>query len=203
MNKYLQQIDKLILKIPVQIRDLIVKVFFMILAIAALIAIIYGIRKGIENAEPGGAKLFQKNEDFFYLEKIREENRKKNKIIEDIEVYKDLFEARDERIHPTFKSLGKDTDDRLIGDREEFLKEPDELRRKQHEFLMEDDNSLEYEKPLPDSNSERKLNQTPFIENDKNMDNRQRQSGQEPVEIQNSETEKSPRESKPEMEFIE
>lgn len=182
MDKILAQIDKLIEKIPIHFRDLIQKAFFMLIALAALIAIIMGIQKGIENATPGGAKIFQKNEDFFYIDKLKEENKKKNRLIEDVEVYKDLFESRDERLHPTFRVLGKDTADRLIGEKEEFIKKPDSLRKKEDNFLIDEDKEMEYEKKVPDDLMQKEESQElPFIETGKGEDERNRGNIPEPV----------------------
>ncbi|MDH4262023.1 MAG: hypothetical protein OEV78_03150 [Spirochaetia bacterium] len=149
MDKILAKIDVLIDKIPIHIRDLIQKGFFSIIAIVALFAIVAGIKRGIDHAKPGGVQLFGKNKDLFYIERLREDNAKKNKLIEDIEVYEDLFESRDERLHPTFQRLGKDTDDRIIGEREEFIKQ-DPLRKKNNNLMIEENDKFNEEYPVPD-----------------------------------------------------
>ncbi|MDH4199223.1 MAG: hypothetical protein OEV66_02495 [Spirochaetia bacterium] len=141
MNKILAKIDAIIEKIPVHIRDIIQKGFLAVVAMIALVAILLGVKRGIENATPGGVQLFEKTANLFYIDKIREENKKKNRLIEDVDVYKELFESRDERIHPTFRKLGRDTDDRLIGESQEFIKKPDPLKRKDGEFLFENENN--------------------------------------------------------------
>ena len=167
MNKILAKIDSLIDKIPIHIRDLIQKGFYSIVALAALIAIIVGIKKGMDNAKPGGIQLFGKNKDMFYIQRLREENSKKNKLIEDIDVYDDLFESRDERLHPTFHRLGRDTDDRLIGEREEFIKN-DPLRKKQRDFLIEEKENFSEVEALPDKIEKKpvSVDDVPLIENE-------------------------------------
>lgn len=163
MDKILAKIDSIIEKIPIHIRDLIQKAFLAIVALVALLGIVYGIRKGIENARPGGAELFSKNKDLFYIDGLREENKKKNHLVEDVEVYQDLFESKDERIHPTFRRLGKETEDRMIGEREEFIKNKDPLRKKSDTLFMDD--TKKDEPVLPDQfKSGEKTGEVPLID---------------------------------------
>jgi len=176
MDKILAKIDALIDKIPIHIRDLIQKGFISLVALVALVAIVTGIKKGIDNATPGGVQLFEKNKDIFYIQRLREENAKNNKLIEDIEVYEDLFESRDERLHPTFQKLGRNTDDRIIGEREEFIRQ-DPLRKKDTNLLIEEDEKFTEEYPAPDDLRKKEpRDDIPFIENPdplqrvKNMD---------------------------------
>jgi len=151
MNKILAKIDSIIDKIPIHVRDLLQKVFFAIVALAILIAIVTGVKNGIEHAAPGGVHLFDKNKDLFFIQNLREENATKNRLIEDVDVYQELFESRDERLHPTFQRLGLDTDDRIIGEREEFIKKDDPLKRKDTELLIEDREGLTEDHAAPDN----------------------------------------------------
>jgi hypothetical protein len=187
MNKILAKIDGLIEKIPIHLRDLIQKGFISIVALAALIAIVVGIKRGIDNATPGGVQLFGKNKDIFYIQRLREDNAKKNKLIEDIDVYEDLFESRDERLHPTFRRLGRDTDDRIIGEREEFISK-DPLRKKNHDMLIEENDKFNEEYSAPDSLKDSVKNHLNTKPDDKdiplidNQDSKQRVKAMNPKE---------------------
>ena len=122
MNKFLAIFDKLIDKIPVHIQDIIQKGFIAIGALALLIAMIYGIQRGFEDAIPGGAKIHETTQDLFYTEQLREENMKNTPLIEDVELDRRDFQGTDERIDPDFTQMGRDVSDRMMGEKDEMLK---------------------------------------------------------------------------------
>ncbi len=120
MGKYIQIIDNLIDKIPGHIQDLIKKGFYALVAMAALFAILLAIRKGMADAPPPGLQLSKTARDLYYLEELREENAKREQLIEDIETtYSEQFE--DEKDITGFVNLGRDTLGHLAGEKDEML----------------------------------------------------------------------------------
>jgi len=147
MNKILEFIDKMIEKIPVHIRDIIQKGFLALGALALLIAMIYGVRRGLEDAIPGGAKIHETTEDLFYTEKLRQENMKKQQLIEDIELERDEFQRMDNRIDPDYTQMGRDVTDRMMGEKGELLKKESPFERGEDDAFM--DTTTESPKTLP------------------------------------------------------
>gem|GEM_PF-2933608 len=120
MGKYLQIVDNLIDKIPGHIQDLIKKGFYAIVAMAALFAILIAIRKGMADAPPPGLQLSKTARDLYYLEELREENAKREQLIEDIETtFSEEFE--EEKDITGFVNLGRDTLGHLVGEKDEML----------------------------------------------------------------------------------
>ncbi|MCS6985372.1 MAG: hypothetical protein NZM25_09655 [Leptospiraceae bacterium] len=130
MQKYLEKVDSfidfIISKIPPHIRDILKKAGLAILAIVFLLALTYGIRMGVRDAIPAGIQLSGSTKDLFYLQELREANEKKQRLFEDVEVDPMSFPSR----QTNFATMGKDTSDRLLGEKEEFLRDPDFLRPK-------------------------------------------------------------------------
>ncbi len=120
MGKYLQIVDNLIDKIPGHIQDLIKKGFYAIVAMAALFAILIAIRKGMADAPPPGLQLSKTARDLYYLEELREENAKREQLIEDIETtFSEEFE--EDKDITGFVNLGRDTLGHLVGEKDEML----------------------------------------------------------------------------------
>ncbi len=122
MNKFLALVDKVIDKIPLHIRDLIQKASMAIAALGVLFAIIYGIKRGLEDAIPGGVQLYENTEDLFYIQRLREENMKREQLIEDVEIDTPGAANIDKRIHPDFQQMGRDTQNRIMGESQEMLR---------------------------------------------------------------------------------
>ncbi|MBN8221497.1 MAG: hypothetical protein J0L53_11275 [Spirochaetes bacterium] len=125
-------IDRAIERIPPHIRDIIQKASLAFAALCALLAIIAGINKGLQDAKPVGFKLVERNRDIFYLQEMREEYAKKRKLVEDVEVDPLDFPSRQKAQDETkFAAMGRDTMGHLMGEKEEMLKHEDVLRPKE------------------------------------------------------------------------
>lgn len=109
--------EELIEKIPAHIRDIIQKGSLAALAFLGLVAIIVGIQMGFSDAKPSGMQLAGSDRDLFYMEQLRIENRKKLKLIEDIEVDPMIFPSNRDA---NFNQLGKDTYGHFIGEKDSF-----------------------------------------------------------------------------------
>ncbi len=143
MNKWLKQIDRLIEKIPFYIKSLIQKMAIAIFALGCLVAVIMGIVKGIEDAKVSGFQSVEKSDDLFYLEKLREENKKQRKLVEDIEY--DSFSETEKKL--LYRKPKQNIKGHLQGEKDSFLLPDDPLRTK-NEFpiINEEDDSID----LPD-----------------------------------------------------
>ena len=135
-------------KIPIHIRDIIQKGFLALGALVLLLGMIYGIRRGLEDAIPGGAKIHETTQDLFYTEKLRQENLKNEQLIEDIELERDEFQKMDERIDPDYTQMGRDVTDRMMGEKGELLKKETPFeRKKEGEMFLE--TAPDHPKSLP------------------------------------------------------
>lgn len=137
MDKIFQFIDKIVEKIPVHIRDIIQKGFLALGALILLLGMLYGIRRGLEDAIPGGAKIHETTQDLFYIEQRRQENMKNQQLIEDIELEQDEFQRIDERIDPGFTQMGNDVSDRLMGEKGEMIQKENPFDHKKEDEFME------------------------------------------------------------------
>ncbi|MDH5720033.1 MAG: hypothetical protein OEZ13_05345 [Spirochaetia bacterium] len=129
MNKVLATIDKYIDKIPEHIRDIVKKGYFAVLALGAVIAVLYGISAGEKGAKPSGMPLAKEAKDLFYLDQLREENLKRMNLVEDIEVDPLLFPSRAKET--PYMTIGRDTMGHIMGEQDSLLKNPDNLRKKE------------------------------------------------------------------------
>lgn len=131
MKEFLKKIDGflelIISKIPPHIRDLLKKAGLALLAILFLLAVSYGIQLGFRDAIPSGMQLSGSTRELFYLDELKKANEQKQPLFEDVEVDPMVFPSR----KTPFATMGKDTQDRLLGEKEEFLKDPDFLRPRQ------------------------------------------------------------------------
>jgi len=139
MDKVLKFIDKYIDKIPIHIRDIIQKGFIALTALAMLLAIVYGINRGMRESLPSGVKLFEKSRDLFYTDELKNENKNRLKLIEDVELNLFIQEKSDERLYPTLRRLGKDTSNHMIGESGDMIQKENRLSEKDKNLFMEDD----------------------------------------------------------------
>lgn len=123
MDKFFKIVANVLDKIPLHIRDLIQKAAMAIAAFLVLLALIYGIRRGLEDAIPGGVQLYETTEELFYIQRLRHENLKREQLIEDVETIMPQTGQLDERIHSDFQQLGRETKNRLMGESPDMLKE--------------------------------------------------------------------------------
>ena len=128
MNKILKKIDDFIDQIPEDIKDLIQKGAIALGAILALVGILSAVIRGIKDAEPGGFQLVEDSNDLFYLEKLREENEKRLKLIEDVEYDISVLTENELQNKKLYQPMGRDTLDHLRGEKEELLLPKNELR---------------------------------------------------------------------------
>lgn len=125
-------IDRAIERIPPHIRDIIQKASLAFAALCALLVIIAGVNKGLQDAKPVGFKVVERNRDIFYLQEMREEYAKKRKLVEDVEVDPLDFPSRQKAEENTnFVPMGRDTMGHLMGEKEEMLKHEDAMRPKE------------------------------------------------------------------------
>ncbi len=135
MNRFIRKVDelieKLIEKIPGHIRDIIRKASYALLGIILLFAVTIGIRLGVKDAQPAGMQLSGSSRDLLYLQELREENQKRSQLFEDVETDPLQFPSRQKEAALPFAELGRDTGDRLLGERDALLENPDFLRPKE------------------------------------------------------------------------
>jgi hypothetical protein len=125
-------IDGLIERIPPHIRDIIQKASLAFAALLALIVIVAGVNRGLQQAKPAGYKLVERNRDLFYLQEMREEYAKKRKLVEDVELDPLQFPSRQKSADDTqFAAMGRDTMGHLMGEKDEMLKHEDVMRPKE------------------------------------------------------------------------
>jgi len=139
MDKVLKFIDKYIDKIPIHIRDIIQKGFIALTALALLLAIVYGINRGMRESLPSGVKLFEKSRDLFYTDELKNENKNRIKLIEDVELNLFIQEKSDERLYPALRRLGKDTSNHMIGESGDMIQKENRLSEKDKNLFMEED----------------------------------------------------------------
>jgi len=139
MKKILDKIDEIIGSLPPHIVDIIQKGAIALAALLIVIAIVIGISKGFKAAKPGGLQLAKDTNDLFYIERLRQENASKIKLIEDVESNEFLeFKINRKNLH--YKNLKKDTMNHLLGEKDKLLELSDDwqLRKKDPGFLTDD-----------------------------------------------------------------
>lgn len=127
MQKVFAIIDKFINKIPLHIQDLIKKASLAVFLLFSLIAILKGIAMGTEDLGPPGIQLIKKNSDLFIHDQLREENRNKIEIIEEVILESDSgieFEP------PEFQRLSSEKSGKILSEEEGLELDSDFLRRK-------------------------------------------------------------------------
>lgn len=150
MNSIFKKFDALIEKIPPHIRDIIQKASMAMVALAALIAILMGITKGINEAKPSGFKLAKDTQELFYLEKLRNENRNKIRLKEDFDYEFDQMN-NPAKMNEQYQKLSEDKLDHLPGESDDVLKKENPLKEKysEREYLTDTPMNLPSAKPLP------------------------------------------------------
>jgi len=141
MNKILQIIDKLISKIPSHLRDLIKKISIAVFALVTLIAVVVAINEGIHDAKPSGASLIKETNDVFYLQKLKEENSKKIKLLEDVEVDVDEFASRRNQVNETKMRYQDNSALDYYKEDPNLLEKSDSLRNDSSDAILLDDDS--------------------------------------------------------------
>ena len=139
------------------IRDIIQKSMIMLVALVGLFAITMAVKQGIADANPGGVQLFKTSRDLFYIDELTTENENKIQLIEDIDLGNDTFMQPDERIHPDFKSMGENRENRMMGESSGLMEKENPLRSKKERFLDSDGANKENILPLidrPDTNTD-------------------------------------------------
>lgn len=127
MQKVFAILDKFIKKIPLHIQDLIKKASLAVFLLFSLIAILKGIAMGTEDLGPPGIQLIKKNSDLFINDQLREENRNKIEIIEEVVLESDSgieFES------PQFQRLSSEKSGKILSEEEGLELDSDFLRRK-------------------------------------------------------------------------
>jgi len=132
VNKIFALIDKWINKIPEHVKDLIQKGSYGAFALLALLAIMYGITEGEKGAKPSGMPIAGKTNDLFYLDELKEENRKKQRLIEDVEIDPGSFSSQKKIL---FEKMGKETEGHLMGERDSLIEEINPMREKSESAL--------------------------------------------------------------------
>ena len=128
MGQIFQKIDRLIEKIPNHIKDIIQKAAIALAAIIAMVSITLAVLRGIQDADPGGFQLIENSDDLFYLEKLKDKNSKKVKLIEDIDRDVDSLTQKDFANRNIYRPLARETLGHLIGEKEALLYKKNELR---------------------------------------------------------------------------
>jgi hypothetical protein len=144
MQKVFAIADKIINKIPLHLQDLIKKAFLAVFLLFSLIAILKGISMGTEDLGPPGIQLIKKNSDLFINDQLREENRNKIEIIEEVTLESDSVIEFD---IPSFQSLSSEKSGKILSEDEDIELDSDFLRRKRALNLIDPEQVL-----LSDSN---------------------------------------------------
>ena len=122
MKKYLQKVDELIAKIPGHVQDLIKKGAMAFAALIAIISIALAIKAGVQDAVPAGMQVAADSRDLFYLRELREENTRRRQLVEDVETDPLQFPSvREQNIRDSYRQMGKDRADHLMGEKDEML----------------------------------------------------------------------------------
>lgn len=132
MKKLLNIIDGLIEKIPPHIRDIIQKAALAVFALVALVAVSISVMRGLNDAQPGGMQVADGTQDLFYLELLREQNKDKAKLLEDVPIEPSEFPSYNANESDPFATFGADRSQNLMGEDESFLNNQDTLRKKQN-----------------------------------------------------------------------
>ncbi len=130
MNTLFKRIDELLDRIPEDLRDLIQKAMIALGAIIALFGILSGIIRGIRDAEPAGFQVAKDSNNLFYLDRVKEDNKSKNRLVEDIEYDIDLLMKSKLENKKLYRSMSRNTLDHLKGERDEFIVSENKLRTK-------------------------------------------------------------------------
>ena len=139
MQKVFAIVDKIINKIPLHLQDLIKKAFLAVFLLFSLIAILKGISMGTEDLGPPGIQLIKKNSDLFINDQLREENRNKIEIIEEVTLESDSVIEFD---IPSFQSLSSEKSGKILSEDEDIELDSDFLRRKRALNLIDPEQVL-------------------------------------------------------------
>lgn len=136
MQKVLAAIDKIIQKIPAHVQDIIKKASLAVFLLFSLLAILKGIAMGADDLGPPGVQLIQRNSDLFINDQLREENRKKIQIIEEV-----VLESRDsdDYLPPSYMQMASPKQGKILSTEESIEVGSDFLRRKRSLPLLEPD----------------------------------------------------------------
>lgn len=160
MKKWIQIIDDLIEKIPPHIRDIIHKASVALFALVVLVAVTIAVLRGLSDAKPGGMQIAEDTQDLFYLERLRDQNREKAKLLEDVPIDPSEFPSQQKQDDP-FVSFGLDRSQKLMGEREDFLNDGETLRKKGDSLgeplLQEPENIMLYADPALSASDEKKV----------------------------------------------
>lgn len=153
MNKLFKKIDDIIAKIPPHIQDIIQKASMAMVALAALIAILTGISRGMQDAKPGGFKLAKDTQELFYLEKLRKENKDQIRLKEDYD-YEYINNDIEDPSENKFEKLSEDKLNSLPAESDNLLKKDNPLQNKYsgQEYLSDTPISLPAMKPSSNNN---------------------------------------------------
>ena len=121
MNQLFKKIDELIEKIPLDIRDIIQKMSIAIVALIGLIGVISAIIQGTKDAKPSGFQIVEESNDLFYLDQLKQENRKRIHLIEDVEHDIESLTEKNLKYKKLYKRMGRDTLDHLRGEKDELM----------------------------------------------------------------------------------
>lgn len=150
MKKWIQIIDDLIEKIPSHIRDIIQKASVALFALIVLVAVSIAVLRGLSDAKPGGMQIAEDTQDLFYLERLREQNREKAKLLEDIPIDPSSFPSQQNK-EESFVYFGLDRSQNLMGESEDFLNNSQTLRKKGESLgeplLQDPENLILYAEP--------------------------------------------------------
>ena len=132
MNKFFKKIDELIEKIPFEIRDIIQKMSIAFASLITLIGVATAIIQGTKDAKPSGFQVVEESNDLFYMDQLKQENRKNIYLIEDVEHDIKSLTEKSLNNRKLYKRIGRDTLDHLRGERDELIPPvyQDEIRSK-------------------------------------------------------------------------
>ena len=176
MNKLLKKIDALIDNIPAYIRDLIVKIWFIIAGMGVLIAIIIGITNGSNSAKPSGYNLIKDTDDLFYIKKLREANAKNRTLVEDIET--NIFSVTEKKLK--YQNITEDKSNHLHGEKDELLLKKNILTEKMefNHHLQENQERASFKTNFKDDNTKQNndpelISETSYLKSSANMKTRE------------------------------
>ena len=84
--KFIENLQKLLSKIPKYVLDIIKKVIYILAGFLLLIVLIKGAQKGARSVSSSGLQIAKDGKDLFYLSRLKEENLKSIEINEDIDI---------------------------------------------------------------------------------------------------------------------